>query len=420
VVTLPPQLHPAILLFLLIGVQTACGPAGGTTHSFSEQVEAGVAVALNSGGPRFPGELFRYDQVAVLQQRPDRPESLLYQDIRFLRTEKGFLMGGDGRFYVGDSGGARIAVYGADGTFAASIGQRGQGPGEFMLMELVDLEGDVLVVVDHNLHRTTRYRTDGTLIGVVRDASDHRSHHGIRVDIGGPSHYDADGHLWTAAGFTARTSDGRVVGEAATREIKILYAVPGSGKGGFGRPAVPYVARPQGRFVPDGSVLLTDGVQPVLWWYEMDGSVRRRIEVGTPPRTIGEEERDRFLRDLDQRRAASTSSSEIQNLTYQAEMAPFPEHGSLWCHIMLDDHGCIWLEGHQEPFEQQEQGGGVTYYLLSPQGEFLGTTRAPGAGRVMRSHLMGEVPDPDTDRVEHVVWRLVPAAEGFTYPPPLR
>lgn len=414
-------LRDALLLFfaLTIPLLAACEGGGEETHTFTRVREEGVMVARNRGGPKFPVELFRYEEVAVLQQRPEQPESLLFDDVRYLHTVEGFFMGQDGRFYVGDRGDARIAVFDSAGRYVDSFGGRGQGPGEFMFMELVDLEDGVLTAIDHNLHRTTRYRTDGTLLETIPEICVQPRCGDVTVRPGGPSYYDEQGHLWMAAGFTAYDPDGVKVGEAATEPIRILYAfdTPGQGKGGQSRPPMPYIARPQTLVLEDCSVLLSDGVRPVLWHHERDGWLRRRIETGVESRRIGEPECQRFYHYLDER-IAEADESEARILRLERAAVPFPEYGSLWGRIFTDEYGFIWLEEHQEPYEISDRGGGVSYYLLSPEGEYLGITRAPGSGRVMRGHLLGEVVDAQNERDEKAAWRLAARPEGFVYPPP--
>ncbi|MFC1559344.1 6-bladed beta-propeller [Gemmatimonadota bacterium] len=379
--------------------------------------DAGIPVALNSGGPGYAGELFRYEPVVTLQQDDERPESFLYQSRSFIRTVKGFFLGEEGRYYVNDSGGARIAVFDQEGRFERSIGQRGQGPGEFMICELIDLSDGVLKSLDYNLHRTTRYRTDGHLIEVTPGRGRFSIGPDLFFGLYSPSYYDQNGYLWMGSGFHATTSAGDTVGTASLQPIMINYEfeTPGHGKGGKSRPPVPYTDRPFGLYVSDGSVLLTDGVDPALMWYQLDGSIRKKIETGISPRPITRKERDRFFRDLDSRIRDADDNQKVY-LGWMRDAVVFPQYRTLWNHISVDDAGYIWLEVYEMDFERRDQGGGYTYYLLSPEGEFLGTTRAPATGRVTRGFFLGEVTDPETGRVEYTAWRLIPRSEGFLYP----
>ena len=396
-----------LLIFLFPFILPGCSDKQIKQHTFYEYVEDGVSIAANTGGPKYEGDLFRYKKVVTLQQDPDRPESFLYQSRSFIRTEKGFFLDEDGRFYVNDSGGARIAVYDATGRFERAIGRRGEGPGEFVLCELYELSDGVLKIYDHSLHRTTCYRTDGTLMEMVRGRGRYYQDHELFVRFEGPAHYDDNGHLWLGTGFLAMTAGMDTFGTAKTREIRIKYAfsTPGHGKGGMSRPDMPFTARPFGRYFHDGSVLLTDGVEPVLWWYWLDGSIRKRIDLGLSMQSVTQQDIRRFYRDLDEQITTADDNTKVY-LEWMRNAVVFPEYKTLWNHISVDDEGYIWLEGYEMDFEQRDKGGGFTYYLLNPEGEYLGTTRAPAVGRIIRGLFMGD----------YVVWRLVPQPEGFIYP----
>jgi len=394
-----------------------CSDTPEAEHSFTELTDEGIPVARNRGGPEHDGELFRYEPVVTLHQDEEHPDSFLYQGRSFLRTVKGFFLGRDGRYYVNDSGSARIVVFGTDGQFERSIGRRGQGPGEFMICELIDLSDGILKSVDYNLHRTTHYRTDGRLIDTFPGRGRFNIGPDLFFSLTHPSRYDQNGHLWMGSGFLVTDAAGDTVGTTALQQVRINYEfeTPGHGKGGKSRPPVPYTDRPFGLYVPDGSVLLTDGVNPVLMWYRLDGSIRKKIETGIPPRPVTPQERDRFFRDLDSQIRVADDNQQVY-LGWLKDAVVFPQYRTLWNHISVDDAGYIWLEGFEMEFERHDRGGGHTYYLFSPEGEFLGSTRAPAAGRITRGFFLGEVTDPETDRVEFAVWRLIPRIEGFVYP----
>ncbi|MCX6569166.1 MAG: 6-bladed beta-propeller, partial [Candidatus Aminicenantes bacterium] len=47
-----------------------------------------------------------------------------------------------GNIYILDSGNTRIQKFGPDGKFLATIGRKGQGPGEFIMPEAIDFDRD--------------------------------------------------------------------------------------------------------------------------------------------------------------------------------------------------------------------------------------------------------------------------------------
>jgi len=83
---------------------------------------------------------------------------------------------GSGNIYVLDNGNIRIQVFGTNGNFLRTIGQEGEGPGEFQMPSrmAVNAAGD-LAVFDMATQRVTLFDSRGELIrdqiveGVVRD-----------------------------------------------------------------------------------------------------------------------------------------------------------------------------------------------------------------------------------------------------------
>jgi sugar lactone lactonase YvrE len=53
----------------------------------------------------------------------------------------------DGNIYILDSGNARIQKFGPDGKYLATIGGKGQGPGELMLPDGIDFDRDGNLIV---------------------------------------------------------------------------------------------------------------------------------------------------------------------------------------------------------------------------------------------------------------------------------
>ena len=94
-----------------------------STHRFELGMENGVPTAANHGGPRFNGELFRYEKVVELNTDDGNPESVLHQARIFTMDENGV-------FYVADAHRHRVAVFDPDGNYLRSIGQEGDGPGD--------------------------------------------------------------------------------------------------------------------------------------------------------------------------------------------------------------------------------------------------------------------------------------------------
>ena len=84
---------------------------------------------------------------------------------------------------------------------------------------------------------------------------------------------------------------------------------------------------------------------------------------------------------------------------------------------MIDDAGYIWLSVSEHQADYEAAGSRGLYRIISPEGEYLGDTRAPRAsGQTGHGCRIARETDPDTGEITFVVYRVVSAVEGFTYP----
>jgi hypothetical protein len=187
-------------------------------------------------------------------------------------------------------------------------------------------------------------------------------------------------------------------------------------KGGIGGADIPFTSYPAMAWAPDRGVYLINGKQPIVWHYQSAGTLLKRITLDLPDRRVTAQDRRRYTEDL-QRRVEESEGDEHDALLATLRTLTFSDTKSHWSSIAVDDQGYIWLEVAVWPDRPDSQQEATTLFqLLSPEGEFLGWTRAPAAGRVMNGHLLAVVVDPETGREDHIVWRLIPAAAGFEYP----
>ena len=76
-------------------------------------------------------------------------------------------VGGDGIFFILDSGNRQVAATDAAGRVLRVFGGRGEGPGEFGFPRFLNLVGDELWVGDIMPMRFSVFRTDGTFLRTV-------------------------------------------------------------------------------------------------------------------------------------------------------------------------------------------------------------------------------------------------------------
>ena len=146
-------------------VLTGCGEKAASTlesgsdHTFESIRSGSVVLALNRGGPRYPGELvLRQDLVIGEESGPE-------EYILFSPTE--LVVDGKGRMFQFDWDRKAILVYDRDGTWLRTLGREGQGPGEFDQRGGVDLfsypDGTVDAMASAGT-RWMRWDPDGALL----------------------------------------------------------------------------------------------------------------------------------------------------------------------------------------------------------------------------------------------------------------
>lgn len=399
-------------------------------HSFKSEEVNGVLTAVNTGGPKYSEELFIYKLVVEIQQDENLPESLLQSSVTFT-------MGEDRCFYVEDNWSCRIAVFDPQGLYVRSIGREGNGPGEFSkyYWELRDLREDVLDIFDSAQRRATRYRTDGTLLEVIKFPQDiveaaalqtleglvwsrqHLTPEGSWVIIGRVFEINEDIRS-TGIRFITITADLDSLGAAETYKVPNNYQFMMRARTGQEFPTygpMPFAPDPEAVYVPDRGILMTTGAEPTLQWYRLDGKSLRTIYLDLPPVPVSSEEKAGYIEFREKQVEEQKSEDMKQFLRSQLKGLKFPEFKAYWSSVTVDDAGYIWL-GISESIEDREQMGGYAYRVLCPEGEYLGITRSSHRGHVVRGHFLAVVTDPDTDEEIPTVWRLVPQTAGFRYP----
>ncbi len=332
-----------------------------------------------------------------------------------------------GFFFVEDVWSNRIAVFDSTGRFTRSIGRAGHGPGEFRLLHLQDIRGDVLVLYDSLKRRTTRYRTDGTLLDVFTyPTTGPLAYPGIpfQTDEGPwllfkrPSEREGD-ISYSRIQIVTLSAQLDTLGVIETPQIPGSFISVFTYEGEENPIAlpIPFSARSDAEYVAGRGLLLTNGAEPILWWYSLDGTLEQIVTLDLIPRNVTEQEKDTRIAQIS--RQIEEADSELRRNYYIAtrEGLVFPETKPYWDDVLVDDRGYIWLHITESPEERQLAGGGRAYYFLSPEGEYLGRTRAPAIGYVVQDcYLLGFTSHPETDERIPTVWRLAPVAEGFIYP----
>jgi len=138
------------LASLLLSLVAGCGPGATAGPAVMVRDSAGVTIVENREGLPSDGGGWNLAQRPrlVVGSLDDQGDNGLYRVRGALRLP-------DGRIAVGSDGSRQVKIYGADGTHMLSLGEEGEGPGEFSSVILMGLLGDSMVVLDRRLRRVS-------------------------------------------------------------------------------------------------------------------------------------------------------------------------------------------------------------------------------------------------------------------------
>ncbi len=389
---------------------SSCSSEESPAHVFRLHEEDGVMIAETTGGPKYTGELFEYEELYHLEQDESREETLL-SDARIARMDE------EGYVYVTDGGNNRIAVFGPDGSFSHSFGREGAGPGEFRSPRLLGFDGDMVVVVDSMLQRTLLFRQDGTFI---------RSFEYPRVNMIENVFYNTMS-AWPAPGSgsvliqqgmgmteTGQSITFRAVVLSPDGELLTDLRAPQS--------MVPrdYEGLPMMHYFPGVGLGRSLLEEPVLELFGLDGTLQKKIRIEYQPEPVTQGDREQ-VRDA-MRQYLGSIEDDRQREIYQQRLddLSFPSSKSFWFSVVLGTDGFFWAS--VPGYRMSLTASGTRHRVLSPEGEYLGVTSFPGVpasvsrAQLDHGHLIFMYEDEATGAPIITVFRLHSAIRGFTYP----
>ncbi len=418
--------HNSLPVFFLLTVISSglpgCSPGseGSDLHRFRRAREEGVQTVINTGAPKYEGELFQFEHLLTL--REDEAE-----DVIFLRPSQ-FLMDEEGSFYVGDSGRGRIPgrimVFNSDGSYSHDIGGPGEGPGEFRSGTIQSIEGGILSIYDGAQLRTTRFQVNGDLVDVTTMPA------GRRIRANRYIHLDDGSMLLLNSVSTRRESfteyvtalvigvEGDTLWSFATEPCEMGKMAEMELGGATVRNPIGYAfgPRPSIDFKSSRGILVSDGLEAALTVIGTDGEIARQIRLELIPVPVTAEDRAIVYADGD-RIMASLPESSRDFIRVQQENMPFPDYKAPWRSPQFDDAGYIWMIVSENSEQRREGGGGSLNRVLSPEGEYLGLTRLPkGTAEASRGRLLVIYEDEETEEYSLKIYNITPAVPRLIYP----
>ena len=302
---------------------------------------------------------------------------------------------GDGSLAVGDAHHRHVRIFGADGSAGATVGRRGQGPGEFeSIDELWAVGFDSVAVWDARLARYTVLASDGS---VGRSVSLRPTSERARPQ---PLGFTPDGGLLTL-------NDDRVM----TEEVRYRPELTLLAYGPDGHPG-DEIARVPGpemwnwvwemgvtpSLVPFGkpTVVRFDGETVLVGTNEryaierlgLDGSplggIEREVEPARLPHAAIEAHKA-----AERERATSGAATKGGNgiFAVMAEEAPYPETLPFYEDLLPDDEGRLWVREYTLAGSRDAE-----WTVFGPDGDVVARSELPASFRptaVAAGRLLG-------------------------------
>ena len=410
---IPPTIRGFSSSLVLVLFLTGSSHTGNQEHTFRVFEENGVTIAETSGGPKYDGEIFRYEFLVKLHEDESRPESLMG------RPSSNNLMGEDGSVFITDSKYNRVLCFDASGEYLHDIGGQGQGPGEYLGPRLLSADDGVVTIWDPMSNRTSFYQYDGTFLeseqnfgrrslgidGIYRGPEDESIYLEHRTIPEGRSGYVY--HSFTATIYSAQKD---TVAALVIGPVMGYYQINGYVCWRL------FTGYPSATYHADFGIITTTGNEPVFRYYNLDGSLDRIVRLDIPAEPVTNRER-RAWAAAERQMIQQTPPEQLSMERERLRRVEFNDPKGFWTDMTVDEYGYIWADRPGDTFRGMTgTGRSFEHLVFSPEGEYLGITNLPGSSAISRGHLITRQDNEAGTGIELVVYRIMPAVPGLTYP----
>jgi len=363
-----------------------------------DQAEGPTAEALDSAGVRIVTYELKDVQIPTYRVAAEHDLEIGVRDgapeYSFSRIP-GLAVTRDGSFVVSDALAQELRVYDATGTYVRTIGQRGEGPGEFASAPaIVGLAGDTVFVFDRRSRRVTSFLVSGDLIEMTTLRSDDigRPVFVIRLDDGtylsqspwinpsgesGPQdmRLDLDSIAIEHLDPTGMLID--TVRVMADRGMARAVQVRASGVFATQQAPAPYSARAFVRSDGRRTILgRSDAFELALLGQAGDAPTLLRVRGVAHPATA-----DQIRAHQEAAIREELGDGELNPTTRMLNLGFLPDRLPSFASIVIADSGDIWVA-----LTEYDGSEGYDWLVFSPAGELLGTVHTPPDTRLLAIH----------------------------------
>ena len=408
------------VLFSVAACSLACSgaPDGFESDRFHVVEQDGAVVATTRGGALYAGDVFTVEPVLTLQQDPQRPESLLFNPVHFT-------VGPDGNYYVIDRGNARVAVFDASGVYVRAFGRSGQGPGEFDgRIALQSIVGDELSIWQFQGQRSSRFRTDGTYLESIgldtggRLLALDRAPTGELIAMRSNLSPGDDPGLSSWRLEVLDPEGVATLAEVSTGSVRTNVAQQvdmGAGMATLST-SIPFTGSPSVQHVPGRGILATDGDRPEILWYDLRGTLVKKVVIELPARPLTDATVADWEARRERSRAGATITTESGTRSVTLVEPPYPQGVGYWSWVHVDDKGYVWLLDVLSAHTRDEIDGWA-FHVVDAEGRYLGTADLPASRpRIRDGRLMAVVEDEESGEMVPTVYAIRPGDDGLAYP----
>jgi hypothetical protein len=358
-----------LLSLLVVGGCRSTGEEATSLRVTRDTLQSGVVRVRYGGLPDSDATTVAVDlSIGALDGDPE----FVFGDVRGVEVDA------EGTIYVLDYQASEIRTFDATGAHLATLGGKGEGPGEIGEANGMILVGDSLLwIQDHAQWQMLAFARDGT--EVERVPMHVRSYAYIwngTVDDGGVfwkpvSHSDQTPGTPPGAGFGESQSRTYLVSfDPATESRDSIflgidtyrYFVTRSGRRGFSFQQVPFQPRGVTVVDPQGGFWRSDAEEYELVRLDGAGDTTMVVQADISPPAVTEQEREEF-------RAGMVERDETLARAAAELTAAMPDTKPAISGLMMDDEGRLWVR------RGGTERGLPVYDIFSRSGDYEGSVR---------------------------------------------